>query len=246
MADRKLGGCFDSGIHGISLHCGKRSSGDSPLEYAPGRARYRPPSRAPESGAVTPRVPGPQFTHTSWDDHRILLDVLEGRAVRGRSGRVVPYGVFTDPQVAGVGLNEREARARGVRHEVAKLPFGQVARAIELDETAGTMKVLIDPETERILGASCAPRSRRASPWSSRGPRRWPRPPPLPRPRSRRPEPGTRGAMCSESPYARWRYMPGGTKSVEGSRVEPEALELVAELGSRSFFSSPSPRSSEA
>jgi len=69
--------------------------------------------------------------------------------------------------VAGVGLNEREARARCVRHEVAKLPFGQVARAIELDETAGTMKVLIDPETERILGASCAPRSSRASPWSS-------------------------------------------------------------------------------
>ena len=56
--------------------------------------------------------------------------------------------------MAGVGINEREARLRGVRHEVAKLPFGRVARAIELDETAGTMKVLIDPDTERILGAS--------------------------------------------------------------------------------------------
>src|SRR6266568_2205822 len=104
--------------------------------------------------AVGDVIGGPQFTHTSWDDHRILFDVLEGRAVRGRFGRVVPYVVFTDPQVAGVGLNEREARARGVRHEVAKLPFGNVARAIELDETAGTMKVLIDPDTERILGAS--------------------------------------------------------------------------------------------
>ncbi len=62
--------------------------------------------------------------------------------------------MFTDPQVAGVGLNEREARARGVRHEVARMPFGHVARAIEIDETAGLMKVLVDPGTERILGAS--------------------------------------------------------------------------------------------
>jgi pyruvate/2-oxoglutarate dehydrogenase complex dihydrolipoamide dehydrogenase (E3) component len=104
--------------------------------------------------AVGDAIGGPQFTHTSWDDHRILFDVLEGRAVRGRSGRVVPHVVFTDPQVAGVGLNEREARARGVRHEVAKMAFGEVARAIEVDETAGTMKVLVDPDTERILGAS--------------------------------------------------------------------------------------------
>jgi pyruvate/2-oxoglutarate dehydrogenase complex dihydrolipoamide dehydrogenase (E3) component len=109
---------------------------------------------APGVYAVGDVIGGPQFTHTSWDDHRILLDVLEGRSVRGRSGRIIPYVVFTDPQVAGVGLNEREARARGVRHEVATLPSGHVARAIELDETAGTMKVLIDPDTERILGAS--------------------------------------------------------------------------------------------
>ena len=97
---------------------------------------------------------GPQFTHTSWDDHRILFDVLGGHATRGRSGRVIPHAVFTDPQVAGVGLNEREARARGVPYELATLPFGHVARAIEIDEPAGVMKLLVDPETERILGAS--------------------------------------------------------------------------------------------
>jgi pyruvate/2-oxoglutarate dehydrogenase complex dihydrolipoamide dehydrogenase (E3) component len=62
--------------------------------------------------------------------------------------------VFTDPQVAGVGLNEREARARGVRYELARMPFGDVARATEVDETAGVIKVLVDPDTERILGAS--------------------------------------------------------------------------------------------
>jgi pyruvate/2-oxoglutarate dehydrogenase complex dihydrolipoamide dehydrogenase (E3) component len=109
---------------------------------------------APGVYAVGDVTGGPQFTHTSWDDHRILLDVLEGRSARGRAGRVIPYSVFTDPQVAGVGLNEREARARGVRYEVARMPFGHVARAIEVDETAGLIKVLVDPASERILGAS--------------------------------------------------------------------------------------------
>jgi pyruvate/2-oxoglutarate dehydrogenase complex dihydrolipoamide dehydrogenase (E3) component len=76
-----------------------------------------------------------------------------GRSRKGRRGRFVPYTVFTDPQVAGVGISEREARERGVRFEVASMPFGNVARAIEVDETAGVMKALIDPQTERVLGA---------------------------------------------------------------------------------------------
>jgi pyruvate/2-oxoglutarate dehydrogenase complex dihydrolipoamide dehydrogenase (E3) component len=113
--------------------------------------RYR--TSAPGVYAVGDAIPGPQFTHTSWDDHRLLFDLLLGRGSRGRSGRV-PYTAFTDPQVAGVGLTEKEARARGVEYEVATMPFGNVARAIEVDETAGIMKVLIDPKTERILGAA--------------------------------------------------------------------------------------------
>jgi pyruvate/2-oxoglutarate dehydrogenase complex dihydrolipoamide dehydrogenase (E3) component len=96
---------------------------------------------------------GPQFTHTSWDDHRLLFEGLMGRPGRGRKDRLVPYTAYTDPQVAGVGLTEREARQRGVRYEVASMPFGHVARAVETDETAGIMKVLLDPESERILGA---------------------------------------------------------------------------------------------
>src|SRR5260370_40515863 len=98
-------------------------------------------------------MPVPQFAHPTWDDHRLLFDLLLGRGTRGRSGRV-PYTAFTDPQVAGVGLTEKEARARGIEYEVATMPFGNVARAIEVDETAGIMKVLIDPKTERILGAA--------------------------------------------------------------------------------------------
>jgi pyruvate/2-oxoglutarate dehydrogenase complex dihydrolipoamide dehydrogenase (E3) component len=103
--------------------------------------------------AVGDCLPGPQFTHVSWDDHRVLFDILTGRPARTRTDRLVPYTVFTDPQVAGVGLSEAAARERGIAFEVASMPFGNIARAIETDETAGIVKVLIDPETERILGA---------------------------------------------------------------------------------------------
>jgi len=96
----------------------------------------------------------PQFTHVAWDDHRILFEILGGNRARGRGGRHIPYTAFTDPQVAGVGLNEREAKERGVAFELATMPFGHVARAIEVDETAGILKLLIDPKTERIVGAT--------------------------------------------------------------------------------------------
>jgi pyruvate/2-oxoglutarate dehydrogenase complex dihydrolipoamide dehydrogenase (E3) component len=113
--------------------------------------RYQ--TSSPGVYAVGDATGGPQFTHSSWDDHRLLYDLLTGRGERGRSSRTVPWAVFTDPQVAGVGVGEREAREQNVRHEVATMPFGTVARAIEIDERAGTMKVLLDPATERILGA---------------------------------------------------------------------------------------------
>jgi pyruvate/2-oxoglutarate dehydrogenase complex dihydrolipoamide dehydrogenase (E3) component len=103
--------------------------------------------------AVGDATAGPQFTHASWDDHRLLFDILVGRGHRGRSSRTIPYTVFTDPQVAGVGMGEREARARGIPFELATMPFGEIARAIETDETAGLLKVLLDPARERILGA---------------------------------------------------------------------------------------------
>jgi pyruvate/2-oxoglutarate dehydrogenase complex dihydrolipoamide dehydrogenase (E3) component len=109
---------------------------------------------APGLYAVGDVTGGPQFTHVAWDDHRLLLDVLDGKPTRGRAGRVVPYTAYTDPQVAGVGMTEREARAAKVRYEVATMPFAWIARATETGETAGTLKVLVDPATERIVGAS--------------------------------------------------------------------------------------------
>ncbi len=108
---------------------------------------------APGVYAVGDVTGGPQFTHVSWDDHRVLFERLMGRPSRPRSRRHVPFTVYTDPQVAGVGPSEREARSRGLSLEVATMDFGAVARAVETDETAGTMKVLLDSQTERVVGA---------------------------------------------------------------------------------------------
>lgn len=96
----------------------------------------------------------PQFTHVAWDDHRILYDLLMNDSKRDRTGRAYPHVIFTDPQVAGVGLSETQARDRGIHFEMATYPYSSVARARQVDEPAGFLKVLIDPSTERILGAS--------------------------------------------------------------------------------------------
>lgn len=112
---------------------------------------------APGIYAVGDVTGGPQFTHTSWDDHRILYDILHGGRQNGgggRKGRLIPYCMFTDPPLARVGLSEQEAKTKGVPHEVATMPFASIARALELDEPAGILKVVLDPNTERVLGAA--------------------------------------------------------------------------------------------
>jgi len=96
---------------------------------------------------------GPAFTHIAYDDFRILrTNLLEGGAAT-TTGRLVPYTVFLDPQLGAVGLTEREARAAGRRVRVATLPMTRVARALEVDETRGFMKAVVDADTDQILGA---------------------------------------------------------------------------------------------
>ncbi len=97
---------------------------------------------------------GPQFTHVSWDDHRILFDLLAGDERRTRADRIVPFAAFTDPQIARVGLSQRQAEQEGVPHEVATMPFARIARAHEVDRPAGLVKVVVHADTERILGAA--------------------------------------------------------------------------------------------
>ncbi len=97
---------------------------------------------------------GPAFTHISYDDYRIIVaNVLKG-GDRSTDDRIVPYTVFTDPQLGRVGLSEREARDRGHSVKVATMPMTSVARAIETDETRGLMKAVIDADTDQILGAA--------------------------------------------------------------------------------------------
>ena len=95
---------------------------------------------------------GPQFTHISYDDYRIVkTNLLEGGNAT-ITGRFVPYTVFIDPQLARVGLSETEARTKGLNIKVAKMPMAYVARAIEMSETRGFMKAVIDADSNQILG----------------------------------------------------------------------------------------------
>lgn len=97
---------------------------------------------------------GPQFTHISYDDFRILrANLLEGGAAT-TVGRQVPYTLFTDPQLGRVGYTEQEARAAGLRIRVATLPMAHVARAIEMGEPRGMMKAVVDADSGRLLGCA--------------------------------------------------------------------------------------------
>jgi len=97
---------------------------------------------------------GPAFTHISYDDFRIIQANLLEKRNASTKDRQVPYCVFMDPQLGRIGMTENEARAQGRKIRVAKLPMSSVARALELDETRGFMKAVVDQETNQILGAA--------------------------------------------------------------------------------------------
>ena len=97
---------------------------------------------------------GPAFTHISYDDFRILRTNLIKNGSATTEGRFVPYTVFIDPQLGRVGLTEADARAQSQKFRVAKMPMSYVARALEVDETRGFMKAIVDTATNQILGAA--------------------------------------------------------------------------------------------
>jgi pyruvate/2-oxoglutarate dehydrogenase complex dihydrolipoamide dehydrogenase (E3) component len=97
---------------------------------------------------------GPAFTHISYNDFQIVYgNLVEGKNL-STENRLVPYCVFTDPQLGGVGMTEKEARAKGHKLKIGRCPMTHVARAIERGETAGLMKIVVDAGSDRILGAS--------------------------------------------------------------------------------------------
>jgi pyruvate/2-oxoglutarate dehydrogenase complex dihydrolipoamide dehydrogenase (E3) component len=114
-------------------------------------ANDRLETTAPGVWAVGDCAGSPQFTHVAFDDFRVVRDALNG-GTRTTRDRLVPFCMFTDPVLARVGLNESEAKARGIDYRLAVLPMSAVLRTRTLSEPRGFMKMLIDTGGDRILG----------------------------------------------------------------------------------------------
>jgi pyruvate/2-oxoglutarate dehydrogenase complex dihydrolipoamide dehydrogenase (E3) component len=97
---------------------------------------------------------GPAFTHISYDDFRIIRTNLLEKGNASIKDRLLLYTVFIDPQLGRVGLGEAEAQQQGRNIKIAKMPMSYVARALEVDESRGFMKAVIDADTKQILGAA--------------------------------------------------------------------------------------------
>jgi pyruvate/2-oxoglutarate dehydrogenase complex dihydrolipoamide dehydrogenase (E3) component len=97
---------------------------------------------------------GPAFTHISYNDYTIVFRNLLEKQNLSIKDRPVPYCMFTDPQLGRIGLNETEAKKKGINYKIAGIPMANVSRAQETGDTRGFMKALVDPATKKILGAS--------------------------------------------------------------------------------------------
>jgi pyruvate/2-oxoglutarate dehydrogenase complex dihydrolipoamide dehydrogenase (E3) component len=118
------------------------------------RANAKLETTAPGVYALGDVKGGPQFTHISYDDFRIVrTNLLEGGNA-STTDRLLPYTVFLDPHLGRIGVSEKDARRQGRKVRVAKMPMSYVARALEMDESRGFMKAVVDADTDRILGAA--------------------------------------------------------------------------------------------
>jgi pyruvate/2-oxoglutarate dehydrogenase complex dihydrolipoamide dehydrogenase (E3) component len=96
---------------------------------------------------------GPMFTHTAWDDFRVLASQLAGDRSR-TTRRIVPYAIYTDPQLGRVGMTEAQARKGGRRVKVGRFELRNNGKAKEIGETEGFIQVVTDSRSDRILGAA--------------------------------------------------------------------------------------------
>ena len=106
---------------------------------------------APRVWAMGDCAGSPQFTHVAFDDFRIVRDNLNGGS-RTTRNRLIPFCMFTDPELARVGLNESEAKSQRIAYHVARMPMAAVLRTRTISEPRGFMKMLIDERSDRILG----------------------------------------------------------------------------------------------
>ena len=115
------------------------------------RVNERLETTAPGIWAIGEVAGSPQFTHVSVDDFRVVHDSMTG-GKRVTTGRQVPFCLFTDPELARVGLSEKEAKARGIAYRLFKIPMAAVMRASTMSETQGFLKALVETDSDRILG----------------------------------------------------------------------------------------------
>lgn len=94
------------------------------------------------------------FTHTSYNDFQIINSQLSGDQQRNLKDRILCYAAFTDPPLARIGMNEKQIKEAGIKAKFAERPMTLVARAKEMGETSGKMKIFIEEKTDKILGAS--------------------------------------------------------------------------------------------
>lgn len=134
----------DLGLENIGLH---------PTEKGTLEVDQRLCTGIPGVWAVGDIRGGPMFTHTAWDDCRIVKSQLIGDKSR-TTARIVPYAVFTDPALGRVGMTETQARQAGKNIKVARFDMKSNGKAMELGETGGFIKVVADAGDQRILGAA--------------------------------------------------------------------------------------------
>ena len=166
---------FTNGVFTLDLEDGRRFEGDQ-LLVATGRT--------PNTGALHPEASGialdargyisvdkqfrtscegvyaiadvsgqPQFTHVSWEDYRRLMSILDG-GNRTRDDRVLGYAVYTEPHVGRAGFTYDEACAQGINARREEVQLSAVARAIEWGEERGFYRMVIDRDTDKIIGAT--------------------------------------------------------------------------------------------
>ena len=98
----------------------------------------------------------PQFTHVAWEDFRRLRAILTGEGSRRRDDRPLAYAMFTEPQIGRAGLTVDQAQERGIAHRAVTLQLSDVARGAEWALEAGFFRLVVDPASEKILGATFA------------------------------------------------------------------------------------------
>lgn len=95
----------------------------------------------------------PAFTHVSWEDYRRLKAILAGEQ-RTRNDRVLGYAVYTEPQIGRVGMTLAQAQQQGIDARCVTMPMAHIARAIEWGHELGFYRMVVDADTDKILGAT--------------------------------------------------------------------------------------------